>query len=60
MLKRGELRKRFGIEGSALKDCAGSCFCPCCTLVQQEKEIETRSGTMQAPYQSPTGMAFSQ
>ncbi|RMJ23991.1 DUF614 domain protein [Aspergillus sp. HF37] len=60
MLKRGELRKRFGIEGSGLKDCVGSCFCPCCTLVQHEKEVEAKSRTMQAPYQSPAGMAFSQ
>lgn len=60
MQKRGDIRKRFGIEGSGGQDCAESYFCPCCTLVQHEKEVEARSQSVQAPYQAPAGMTYSQ
>ncbi|KAI9932027.1 hypothetical protein ASPWEDRAFT_40158 [Aspergillus wentii DTO 134E9] len=60
MIKRGELRKRFGIEGSGLQDCFESYCCPCCTLVQQEKEVEARSNNPQGGYQAPAGMTYPQ
>lgn len=65
MLKRGELRERFEIEGSTGQDCAEAYFCPCCTLVQNEKEVEKRSASVrtqtqtQTPYQAPGGMVYS-
>ncbi|PKY08988.1 PLAC8-domain-containing protein [Aspergillus campestris IBT 28561] len=60
MFKRGELRERFGIQGSGCGDCASAYFCPCCSLMQHEKEVDDQSGRMQAPggYQAPPGMAY--
>ena len=63
-LKRGDLRHRFGIPGSTGADCAGAYFCPCCTIVQMEKEVEVRSGSdtntggMPVGYRPPEGMVF--
>lgn len=63
MLKRGEMRHRFGISGNGCKDCMAAFCCPCCVLVQQEKEavaqsekIEQASGA--AGYRAPEGMAY--
>ncbi|KAF4210518.1 hypothetical protein CNMCM8980_006314 [Aspergillus fumigatiaffinis] len=60
MIKRGQLRERFGIQGSTFQDCWQSCLCPCCTLVQNEKEVEARSNNTQVGYQPPSGMAYPQ
>ncbi|GFF65859.1 cell number regulator 11 [Aspergillus lentulus] len=60
MIKRGQLRQRFGIQGSTFQDCWQSCLCPCCTLVQNEKEVEARSNNIQVGYQPPSGMAYPQ
>ncbi|RHZ61013.1 hypothetical protein CDV55_101455 [Aspergillus turcosus] len=60
MIKRGQLRERFGIQGSAFEDCWQSYLCPCCTLVQNEKEVEARSNNLQVGYQAPSGMAYPQ
>ncbi|KAH3374795.1 hypothetical protein KXW99_006722 [Aspergillus fumigatus] len=61
MIKRGQLRERFGIQGSTFQDCWQSYLCPCCTLVQNEKEVEARfSNTTQVGYQPPSGMAYPQ
>ena len=60
MFKRREIRERFGIKGSGCGDCASSYFCPCCSLMQHEKEVDDQSGRMQAPggYQAPPAMAY--
>ncbi|KAG2415119.1 hypothetical protein HFD88_006310 [Aspergillus terreus] len=61
MMKRGEIRKRFNIEGSGAGDCFSSYCCPCCTLVQNEKEVEFQSTRIQqSGYQAPAGMAYPQ
>ncbi|RHZ62292.1 PLAC8 family protein [Aspergillus thermomutatus] len=60
MIKRGELRERFGIQGSAFEDCWQSYCCPCCTLVQNEKEVEARSNNLQVGYQAPSEMTYPQ
>ncbi|KAL1989146.1 hypothetical protein VTN96DRAFT_3693 [Rasamsonia emersonii] len=63
-IRRGEMRDRFGItEGNCCTDCMASFCCPCCALIQQEKEAKTRLGDGQgmAPpmgYQPPRGMAY--
>ncbi|KAM5358300.1 hypothetical protein ACJZ2D_015399 [Fusarium nematophilum] len=41
-MKRGEIREKLGIEGSGLGDCCTSCWCLCCALVQQDKEVKAR------------------
>jgi Cys-rich protein (TIGR01571 family) len=37
-LNRGSTREKYGIEGSTFGDCCASCWCGCCTLIQEEKE----------------------
>jgi hypothetical protein len=52
MLKRKEIREQYSLKGDELEDCLMSAFCPCCAIVQQEKEVLTRQGkgpAMQAP-----------
>jgi hypothetical protein len=58
MIKRGEIRRRFGIEGSGCGDCASAYCCPCCVLVQHEKELEVQSTRVQTGYQAPAAMAY--
>ncbi|TPX15329.1 uncharacterized protein E0L32_004606 [Thyridium curvatum] len=47
MMKRSEIRERFGIDGSGFGDCCTTYWCPCCALIQQEKEVVAR--TSQGP-----------
>ncbi|KAH6972668.1 PLAC8 family-domain-containing protein [Ilyonectria destructans] len=42
MMKRGEIREQFGIQGSGTDDCCVSYWCSCCALIQQEKEVKDR------------------
>ncbi|PYH83654.1 PLAC8-domain-containing protein [Aspergillus uvarum CBS 121591] len=59
MLKRGKLREKFQLEGSGCGDCFKSFCCPCCTLVQNEKEAESRAGLLEkGGYQAPAGMEY--
>jgi hypothetical protein len=37
------MRDQFGIEGSGVTDCLGSWCCPCCGLIQEEKEAKLRA-----------------
>ncbi|KAM0365532.1 hypothetical protein ACHAO7_007204 [Fusarium culmorum] len=42
MMKRGEIRERFGIKGSGMSDCCVSYWCLCCALIQQDNEVKAR------------------
>ncbi|KAI1109778.1 hypothetical protein F5Y14DRAFT_431410 [Nemania sp. NC0429] len=42
MVKREQIRARFAIPGSPLKDCCVSFWCQCCAVIQQDKEVATR------------------
>ena len=44
MVKRTEIRERYGIEGSGGSDCGVSFCCLCCALVQQDREVALRTG----------------
>ncbi|KAG5919246.1 hypothetical protein E4U42_006571 [Claviceps africana] len=44
MIRRGDIRQRYGIEGSACSDCCTSFCCLCCALVQQDREVALRAG----------------
>ncbi|KAI9794478.1 MAG: hypothetical protein M1833_000391 [Piccolia ochrophora] len=55
MMKRGELREQYNLDGSGFKDCCGAYCCPCCGLVQEEKEVLFR--TQGAVQPVPTGAA---
>lgn len=42
MMKRGEIRERFGIEGGGCEDCCVTYWLPCCALIQQDNEVAAR------------------
>lgn len=54
MMKRGEIRERFGIKGSGMSDCCATYWCPCCALIQQDNEVKARlaQGPVTQGYQS--------
>ncbi|KAL2855933.1 PLAC8 family-domain-containing protein [Aspergillus pseudoustus] len=59
MMKRRDLREKFGIKGSVGEDCILSCCCSCCVLVQQEKELDAQANRLQTGgYQAPPNMAY--
>lgn len=62
MMKRTEMRQAYNIKGSAAWDCLASCCCPCCTIMQMDKEVVSRqaqgAAAMQQGYQAPQGMAM--
>ncbi|KAM4058484.1 PLAC8 family protein [Hirsutella rhossiliensis] len=43
MMKRGEIRDEYGIEGSDCSDCCASYCCLCCVLIQSDKEVKLRT-----------------
>ncbi|KAI1160178.1 PLAC8 family-domain-containing protein [Nemania serpens] len=45
MIKRGEIRERYGIKGSGCDDCCVSYWCSCCALIQQDNEVKIRQQT---------------
>ncbi|KAL4984841.1 PLAC8 family-domain-containing protein [Aspergillus falconensis] len=60
MMKRRDMREKFGIKGSVGGDCILSCCCSCCVLVQQEKELDAQARRFQTAtgYQAPVAMAY--
>ncbi|KAI0121247.1 PLAC8 family-domain-containing protein [Xylariales sp. AK1849] len=53
MMKRTEIRARFGIPGSGTGDCCTAYWCQCCALIQQDNEVKSRlpPGPIQQQYQ---------
>ncbi|ERS98466.1 hypothetical protein HMPREF1624_05250 [Sporothrix schenckii ATCC 58251] len=64
MMKRGEIRERFGIQGDGTADCCATYWCPCCSLIQQDNEVKTRTAHLVANpaqgYQAQPGMVMPQ
>ncbi|CAI4219267.1 unnamed protein product [Parascedosporium putredinis] len=60
MMKRKEIRIKYGIKGGAMGDCCTAYWCTCCATIQQEKEVVTRTkgleGVVQQGYQAPVAM----
>ncbi|KAI1073958.1 PLAC8-domain-containing protein [Whalleya microplaca] len=59
MLKRGEIRERYQIEGSGCNDCCVSFWCSCCAVIQQDNEVKIRQKNAQPiaeGYQPQPGM----
>ena len=58
MMKRTEIRERFGIKGDGCGDCCSAYWCGCCVLIQNEKEVLARqsSGPITQGYQQQQGM----
>lgn len=40
--QRREVRYKYHIKGNNAADCATSTFCVCCSLVQEEREVQWR------------------
>ncbi|KAI2732524.1 hypothetical protein CBS147332_1663 [Penicillium roqueforti] len=62
-------RKAYGIQGSIASDCVRATCCTCCTLMQDEKEIQKREEyrsraarergtTLLSPYTTPGPMSY--
>lgn len=52
MISRGNIRRQYGIKGNDCSDCLTSCFCGCCALVQEDREVkaqEKEDGKYAAP-----------
>lgn len=45
MMKRGEIRDRFNIDGDGFKDCLSACCCTPCEMAQAETEVKDRAAT---------------
>ncbi|KAL4962049.1 PLAC8 family protein [Aspergillus stella-maris] len=61
-MESGEIERKHGVEGSMVEDCLGAFCCPCCGLVQEEKEVlrHLQQGDRQGEegYQRTKGMAY--
>ena len=54
IVKRAEIRERYGIESSGISDFCVSCCCLACAMVQQDREVALRAphyGPVTKPYQ---------
>lgn len=58
-VRRSNMREELGIKGSGFGDCCGAFWCPCCGLLQEEKEMVRRTEMSQGTgYQAPQGMKY--
>ncbi|CAI6081999.1 unnamed protein product [Clonostachys chloroleuca] len=46
MIKRGDIRQRFGIPGSGWGDCCTAFWCQCCQIIQADNEVKARLAPM--------------
>lgn len=46
MIKRGDMRQHYNLDGSGLGDCARAYCCQCCSLIQEEKEALLRNAEL--------------
>jgi hypothetical protein len=56
MMKRREIRERYGIKGSGMDDCCMSYWCGCCAVIQHEKEVQKRTEPIMSAYKNQGGM----
>lgn len=45
-MQRQNIREKYNLEGSCVKDLVASFCCPCCTLMQSDKEAAHREGLL--------------
>lgn len=57
MQQRSKIRQQYGIKGSTTGDCCVAYWCPCCSTVQNDKEVVARTqGLVTDGYQQEGGM----
>jgi hypothetical protein len=65
-MQRQDVRDKYNLEGNCIKDLVASFCCPCCTLMQSDKEAAHREGLLQQGPQTQqyeannNGMVYSQ
>jgi len=42
LMQRADIRQKYNLQGDFVTDLLTSCCCGCCSLIQQEKEVEYR------------------
>ena len=42
MMGRRDVRNKYHLKGNTCLDCMGVTFCPCCAMVQEERETSLR------------------
>ena len=61
-MQRQEVRDKYRLQGSCISDLAISCLCGCCSIAQQDKEVEHRQallgGAVKEQYQTQGGMSY--
>ncbi|OJI99471.1 hypothetical protein ASPVEDRAFT_69870 [Aspergillus versicolor CBS 583.65] len=59
-MEKGDIKKKHGVEEALVEDCLASFWCPCCTLVQAEKEAaRIKVGEVEATgYKKTQGMQY--
>ncbi|KAL6701635.1 PLAC8 family domain-containing protein [Trichoderma pleuroticola] len=61
-MQRGDIREKHGLEGGCFGDFCKSCWCNCCVLIQNEKELEQREALLKGssePYRPNPSMVYS-
>lgn len=63
ILQRADIRKKYNLQGTFITDVFTACCCGCCSLVQQDKEVEYREGLLgragnDAGYQATEEMSY--
>lgn len=62
MVNRMSMREKYGMESNGFGDCMTAFCCPCCELIQEDKEMVVRHTGMDPktsqPYVPPQGMTY--
>lgn len=63
--QRGHIRKKYGLPGGGCGDCMRNWCCPCCSVIQQYREVEKRrdmhpTGPVKVGYQQQQPMYIPQ
>jgi len=60
VMQRSDIRRKYNLQGDCITDLLMSCCCGCCSLIQQEKEVEFREKEMEGKegYAKPEAMSY--
>ncbi|KAK2759319.1 hypothetical protein FQN54_002797 [Arachnomyces sp. PD_36] len=57
-MEPGSIKSKHNIAESLVQDCISNFWCPCCALVQEEKEVILRGSNPKQGYQKTDGMSY--
>ncbi|KAF8474618.1 PLAC8 family-domain-containing protein [Kalaharituber pfeilii] len=55
-IQRKKIREQYGLSGGCCGDCVRHCYCSCCALIQEEKEVVRK--TKSPGYAASGGMVY--